>query len=168
MARATYARLGGVAALITGGLLIGASAASAQDFTFDLPAGTACAFALRVTGTGYQPKVREFVDQDGNVVRTVSAGTGQALTLTNLSAPDESIALRSNGTATHTTINADGTQTVTSTGHHLLILFPTDDPAGPSTTLVAGHYVYTVGTDGVFHVQRISGKTTDICTLLTP
>jgi len=38
-------------------------------------------------------------------------------------------------------------------GLSVTILFPTDVPAGPSTTLVAGRVVFTVDQDGVFTVQ---------------
>ena len=48
----------------------------------------------------------------------------------------------------------------------MLILFPTDVPAGPSTTLVAGRIVFTVDQAGVFTVQQITGQQTDICALL--
>jgi hypothetical protein len=47
------------------------------------------------------------------------------------------------------------------------ILFPTDIPAGPSTTLVAGRVVFTVDQDGVFTVLQMSGEQTDICALLS-
>ena len=50
----------------------------------------------------------------------------------------------------------------------MLILFPTDVPAGPSTTLHVGRVVYTIDTNGVFTVQRVSGTSTDICAALLP
>jgi hypothetical protein len=40
-------------------------------------------------------------------------------------------------------------------------------PAGPSTTLHEGRVVYTVDTSGAFTVQQVSGKTTDICAVLS-
>ena len=63
--------------------------------------------------------------------------------------------------------NADGSQTVTVTGHNVLILFPSDVPAGPSTTLYVGRVVYTIGTDGVFTLVSTSGTATDICAALS-
>jgi hypothetical protein len=63
--------------------------------------------------------------------------------------------------------NADGSQTVTVTGHNVLILFPTDVPAGPSTTLYVGRVVCTIGVDQVFTLKSTSGKATDICAALS-
>ena len=74
--------------------------------------------------------MREFTDEDGNVVRLLSAGKGFDLTFTNLST-NETVELPSNGSVMRTKINADGTSTVENTGHNVLILFPTDVPAGP-------------------------------------
>jgi len=51
-------------------------------------------------------------------------------------------------------------------GHNVLILFPTDEPAGPSTTLVVGRAVIAVDANQNFTVQQISGTTTDICAAL--
>jgi hypothetical protein len=159
----------GVAALALASAVAVATAAPASaadpDFSFDLEAGVACAFPLRVEGTGDKRIMREFTDQNGNVVRLLSAGKGFDLTFTNLST-DEFIELSSNGSVTQTTINADGTQTVKSTGHNVLILFETDVPAGPSTTLYEGQLVYTIDANGVFTVESSSGRTTDICALL--
>ena len=144
-----------------------AATAAAQDFEFTLEAGVACDFALHVEGTGDNRIMREFTDEDGNVVRILSAGKGFDLTFTNLST-SETVELPSNGSVMRTTINADGTETVENTGHNVLILFPTDVPAGPSTTLYVGRLVYTVDLNtGVFTLQSTSGPTTDICALLT-
>jgi hypothetical protein len=110
--------------------------------------------------------MREFTDRNGNVVRTLEAGKGFDLTFTNLES-GESIAFPSNGSVSRTTINADGVNTVQATGHNVVILFPSDVPAGPSTTLYTGRLVYTVDTStGVFTVVSSSGPTTDICAIL--
>ena len=53
------------------------------------------------------------------------------------------------------------------TGHNVLILFPTDVPAGPSTTLYVGRVVFTVDSDGVFAVTDTNGTSTDICVALS-
>jgi hypothetical protein len=110
--------------------------------------------------------MREFTDQNGNVVKVLEAGKGFDLTFTNTET-GESIAFPSNGSVQRTTVNADGTSTVQATGHNVVILFPTDIPAGPSTTLYTGRLVYTVDAAGNFTVQSTSGRTTDICALLT-
>ena len=148
-------------------LVFSANSAVAQDHDFILPAGQACDFELAIDVAGGDKQVfREFVDADGNVVRTLIAGVGFQLTFTNLS-NDETITFRANGAATRTVLNADGIQTVTSTGHNLLILFPTDVPAGPSTTIYVGRVVFTVDESGTYTLVSTSGKATDICAALS-
>jgi hypothetical protein len=143
-----------------------APSAAEPDFSIDLPAGVAyAAFGLRVEGTGDKRTMREFTDRNGNVVRTLAAGKGFTLTFTNLSTGTR-LTLPSSGSVQRTTINSDGTSTVVSTGHNVLILFETDIPAGPSTTLYVGQLVYTVDASGVFTLQSTSGRTTDLCALL--
>lgn len=143
-----------------------ARGAEDPDFTFDLPAGYACAdFALRVEGWGGNQHYREFEDHEGNIVRSLSAGTGSALTFTNLST-DATVSFRSNGAVVHQSFEADGTRTNRMTGHNVLIMFPTDVPAGPSTTLYVGQVVFTVDSDGVYTLQSVRGDSTDVCAAL--
>jgi hypothetical protein len=139
--------------------------AAEPDFAFELDPGVACAFGLRVEGTGDKRIMREFTDRNGNVVRTLAAGEGFTLTFTNVST-GKSLTLPSSGSVQRTTVNSDGTSTVVSTGHNVVIFFPTDIPAGPSTTLYVGQIVYTVDASGVFTLQSTSGTTTDLCALL--
>ena len=148
-------------------LAMSANAAVAAPFHLELPAGTACTFGLAVDGTGGDRRVTHtFKDADGNVVRTLTTGRGSQLTFTNRSS-NATLALRANGAVENTVSNADGTRTVTLTGHNVLILFPSDVPAGPSTTLYVGRVVYTVGTDDVFTLVSTSGTATDICAALS-
>jgi hypothetical protein len=138
-------------------VVAGAGPASA-DFQVTFPAGTACAgFDVSVSGTGGNANIRSFVNG-----RTVTAGTGSSLVFTNLSS-GQTVSFSSNGAVQQTTTNADGTQTVTAEGHNVLILFPTDKPAGPSTTLIVGRVVYNVDAAQNFTVKSIKGTTTDIC-----
>jgi hypothetical protein len=89
------------------------------------------------------------------------------LTFTNL-ATGKTLALSSNGSVERDTFNADRTiTTVDALGYNVIILFPTDVPAGPSTTLYVGRVVYTVDAAGVFRIQTHSGPTTDICAALS-
>jgi hypothetical protein len=163
-----------VALLLTLATVLGsgspATAADSPDvMVIDLPAGVACNnFDLRVEIRGGPQVVKEFTDKNGNVVRMLSAGKGSALSFTNLST-GATFSLKSNGSVTHTTLHPDGSSTVALTGHNVLVLFPTDVPAGPSTTLHVGRVVYTVDTspNQVFTVQQVSGKTTDICAALS-
>ncbi len=131
--------------------------------TFCLPAGQACPdFPLSLLVTGGNLITREFTDQEGEVVRVLQAGDGFDLTFTNVSTGKQ-LTVSTHGSVSRTTLNPDGTATVESTGHNLIILFPTDDPPGPSTILYTGRIVYTVAPGDVFTVQSVSGKQRDIC-----
>ena len=156
------------AALSVVALLAAVSPAAAADATLDFPAGLACSFVeLRlVISSSDQRVIREFTDKNGNVVRVLSAGKGATLTFTNLST-GASLVVKTNGSNSKTTINADGTQTVVATGYNVIILFPSDLPAGPSTTLYVGSVTYTIDTNAVFTITKNSGTTTDICAALT-
>jgi hypothetical protein len=137
------------------------------DMVIDLPVGQACAgFDLRVEIWNNPNRVfKEFKDKNGNVVRMLTAGKGNTLAFTNL-LTNKKLWLKPNGAVEHITLNPDGSQTWTVTAHNVLILFPTDVPAGPSTTLYVGRVVFTVDTSGVFTLQSVSGKSTDICAAL--
>jgi hypothetical protein len=140
---------------------------SSPSFTFELEAGVACNnFSLLIEGSGGKRHLKEFTDANDNLVRTLEAGTGSALRFTNLTT-GETFSTKSNGAVAHKRFNADGSFTETDTGHNLLILFPTDVPAGPSTTLIVGRVVFTVDTNGVFTVLDVSGRTIDICATLS-
>jgi hypothetical protein len=143
-----------------------AIAADPPDFTIDFPAGLACNFDLRIEGFGGNRHLKEFKDENGNLVRSLEAGTGSALRFTNLTT-GETFSTKSNGAVAHKRYNPDGSYTETDTGHNVLILFPTDVPAGPSTTLIVGRVVFTVDTNQVFTLLDVSGRTTDICAVLS-
>src|SRR3954468_14424532 len=96
----------------------------------------------------------------------LSAGVGFQLTFTNLST-GATTALPANGAVMKTVYNADGTRTVTTTGHNVLILFPSDVPAGPSTTLYVGRVVYTLDAQDAFTLRSTRGTATDICAALS-
>ena len=151
---------------LVGGAAPSLAAEPPPDLTIDLPAGQACAFALRVEIWGNPYRVsREFHDKNGNVVRMLTAGKGSTLVFTNLGT-GEQFSLKPNGSVEHVAVNPDGSQTWTTTGHNVLILFPTDVPAGPSTTQYVGQVVFTVDLNGVFTLQSASGTATDICAAL--
>jgi len=141
----------------------GDSATTVQVF----PAGVACAdFDLQVEGSGGTIKQHAFTDRSGQVVRVVLAGTGPALTLTNLTS-GATYSTPSNGSVTHIAVNPDGTLTYRVTGHNILILFPTDVPPGPSTTLYLGQVGFTVDANAVFTVTSVAGRSVDICAALS-
>jgi len=146
-----------------------ASIAAASPVVIELPAGLACAdFGLRVEVTASPHRVyREFVDNGGNVVRILTAGRGNALVFTNLSTGAKLSLKPNGGSVEHIVNNSDGSQTWMTTGHNVLILFPTDVPPGPSTTLYVGEVVFTVDTGGVFTLEDTNGRSTDICAVLS-
>lgn len=159
-----------LAAAIAACLAVGSLAGSvaAADWTLVVPAGIACAgFDLRIDGVSAQrgPLNREFTDRDGNTVKVLSAGTGDQLTFTNVTT-DASLALRSNGYATISRPGSDGLWTVSTMGHTVIILWPTDSPPGPSTTLYVGRVTYTVDAVATFTLLSTSGTTIDICAAL--
>jgi hypothetical protein len=152
--------------LAASAVLLSSGQASAADFSLDFDAGQACpGFALHVEGTLGNNHTQTFVDKNGNPVRTITAGTGSALTFTNVST-GASLTLPSNGSVQMTVLHADGTRTTTDTGNTVLILFPTDVPSGPSTTLIVGRTVFDVDAQGDFTVRTITGRTQDICAAL--
>ncbi|MDC5698770.1 hypothetical protein OO014_16060 [Intrasporangium calvum] len=144
-----------------------AAGADAPDFVLTLPAGVACAgFDLGIEGTYGTWHWRDFTDRNGEVIRTIGAGTGSALTFRNLST-DATVSFRSNGAVAQTTYADDGTMSVRMMGHNVLILFPTDNPPGPTSTLYIGQVTFTVDADEVATIQSTSGKEIDICAALS-
>ncbi len=143
-----------------------ATASGPPDLSFDLPAGLACSFDLRIEGWGGSQVYKEFYDKDGNLVRLLFAGTGSALTFTNLGT-SATYSTKANGAVSHITLNPDGSATQVTTGHNIIILFPTDVPAGPSTTLYIGRVVISIDSVGNYTLLKASGTSTDICAALS-
>jgi hypothetical protein len=108
---------------------------------------------------------REFTDRDGNVVRVLSAGKGNTLTLTN-DVTGERLVLTTGGSVAQITPNPDGTSTVVGTGHNVILFFPGDTP-GPATTLYVGRVIYTFDSNFVFTLRSFTGTSTDICAALS-
>jgi hypothetical protein len=120
-------------------------------------------FDLQVSWSGGSVHTKQFVDRNGNLVKIITAGKGFLLTYTNLDTGN-SVTIRTDGSVSKTTINPDGTQTVSASGHNGLIMFPTDIPAGPTTTHYIGRIVYNVDpATGVFTLVRTSNNQRDIC-----
>ncbi|MEV8000562.1 hypothetical protein [Pseudarthrobacter oxydans] len=154
--KTTLARTLAPAALAAAALVAPAQSATAEDISFILPAGTGCEFRLGVSWTGGNLQTKEFVDEEGNTVRLLVAGKGTVITYTNYGMkpgrnPEalDAVTIRTDGSVTETVTNPDGTLTVTGTGHNGLIMFPTDEPAGPTTT----HFI----------LESTSGQAIDIC-----
>jgi len=135
-----------------------------------LPAGFACAdfdLIIEITPSDHYV-VKEWTDEDGNPVRMLTAGRGTDLEFINGSS-GATFSLMGNGSVSHTTFNPDGSSTVSAEGHNVLILFPTDLPpgVGPSTKQYVGRVVYTVDSEGTWTLQKVVGRTTDICAALS-
>lgn len=140
--------------------------AAPPDFNITLEAGLACDFALSLDGWNGKGHFQEFKDKNG-FIRSISAGTGAALRFTNIET-GKTFSTKSNGAVSHTTTySLDGSYVVSSTGHNVLILFPTDIPAGPSTTLYVGKIVYSSDVNNNFTLQKASNSKTDICAILS-
>jgi hypothetical protein len=156
-------------------ILVAAVLAPAQPAVADpliiVPAGQGCpGFNLGLQGTGGNLHTKDFLDKDGNVVRSITAGKGVLLTYTNYgpdpSAPvaGKSVTIRTDGSVTRTQYHADKTFTVTATGHNGLVMFPTDIPKGPTATQYIGRIVYHVDpATGVFTLLSTSGQARNIC-----
>lgn len=149
-----------------GAALTIAPMAPANAATVTYPAGVACDFELRVDATGGTQVNRTFETPDGSV-RILSAGAGSELVFTNLDT-GTTYSLSGRGTVSWTRVDAAGSARLTVTGHRVVIYFPTDTPAGPSTTLVVGREDIALDLD-TFEFTRLSrtGKTTDICAALS-
>ena len=92
---------------------------------------------------------------------------GSDLVFTNL-ATEATYALKGNGGVSWTKIDESGSARITVTGHVIVFYFPTDVPAGPSTTLVVGREDIAVDlATGQFTRLARSGTTTDICAALS-
>jgi hypothetical protein len=145
------------------------STAVAADYTLNFPAGVACeSFDLRIEGdtNPKRPAVKEFYDKNGNLVRILSPGKGDAITFTNL-ATTATLELAANGTVDLIIPNADGSRTWAAMGHSVLIWFPTDVPAGPWTRLYVGRVVFTIDASDTWTLNSTSGNSMDICAALS-
>jgi hypothetical protein len=137
--------------------------AHAADSSINLEAGLGCKFALTINSVGGRLHTKEFKDENGDPVRIITAGKGVLLTYINADT-GASVTINTAGSVSKTVTNSDGTQTVSATGHNGLVMFPSDVPAGPSTTQYTGRIVYNVNLEtGVFTLISTSGPSRDIC-----
>lgn len=155
---------------------IGGPAVAAQpekgkpdNIDFLVPAGEACEFAFQIVGTASNANVLTFKDNDGEVVRVITAGRGYTLTYNRL---DEyrnvvkTFTLRPTGSVQKVTVASDGTQTVVGTGTNGLVLASADVPPR-SAVQYQGRIVFTIDPiTQVFTLVSTSGKQLDICRAL--
>jgi hypothetical protein len=159
-----FRRLATATVLALAAMIVAAQPASAQGHDVVLPAGVGCDFELALDNIEGPPLRREFTDRNGNKVR-VFAGKSGAVIYTNTET-GESVSFQSRGTRLRETTDATGTLLLEYSGHVGLVLFPTDVPAGPSTTQISGRLVLTVESSGVTTVQKVQGQQIDICARL--
>ena len=160
-------RAAALAVLASMALLVGAAApVAATDFHDELPAGLACSFGLAIDGSGGGPQnYHEFTDPNDNVTGFVLAGRGNDLLFTNMDT-GATFSTRANGSVVKAALGPDSSLW-TFMGHQVVILFPTDVPAGPSTTLFVGQVVIEIDAAGNYFVQKVAGTQLDICAALT-
>jgi len=150
--------------------LVSVSQVNADEFIIPFDEGVACsdfALTLKITTSDHYV-VKQWTDESGALVRMLTAGKGVDLEFVN----EETAAtfkIKGNGSVSHTTYNPDGSSTVSTEGHNVIIFYPTDLPAGvgPSTKQYVGRVLYTVDEYGTFMLQEVKGKTTDICAALS-
>ena len=140
-----------------------------QQYHIVLPAGQACAeFGISIDLSVPDQRVEKtFYDRNGNPVRYLSAGKGTQFVFAN-SATGFTLTVKTGGSVEQITPNPDGTQTWVTTGHELVVLFPTDMPPGPATTLYIGRLVFTLDPSSFtfLGIRSFTGKSIDICAAL--
>ena len=161
-----------LATLIGTLLCVGSLGASAKDAPAGPPdwavpfdAGLACQFALTLEGWEGRLNTRVFTDNDGNQ-NTVLTGKGHDFRFTN-ALTGRTAFQKSQGVRQQITTYPDGSLKYTTSGALLLIMFPTDIPAGPSTTYYNGHTVLSITADGVGTLEPPRGHSRDICAELS-
>jgi hypothetical protein len=161
-----FRRLATATVLALAAMIVAAQPASAQDHDLELDPGVACDFGLGLDNIEFPPLRREFTDRNGNPIR-VFAGKSGAVIYTNLDT-GESVSFPSRGTALRITEMSDGTQLLEFSGNVGLVLFPTDVPAGPSTTQINGRLVMSFDPEtGFTVVLKQEGNQIDVCAALS-
>ncbi len=137
----------------------------APDFIVPFDAGVACDFPLTIEGTDAKLCIKEFTDKRGRL-NTVVEGKGYNFLFTNV-ATGKSTTQKSQHAQQHTVFYPDGSQKITTDGAVLIVMFPTDIPAGPSTTYYNGHTVLRITAEGVGTLEPPHAHARDICAELS-
>ncbi len=154
--RRPFAAIAAIALVLT----IAGPAAAADPPTF--PAGLVCSFGLNVSQGAGGPR-HDQVLHNGVIV---SAGRGNALVFENAET-HATFETPATGATTRTVPGPDGSVTMTMTGANVLFMFPTDTPAGPSTTLYVGRVVVMIDAGSNFTILSSTGRSVDICKALS-
>jgi hypothetical protein len=165
MLRSSMRRFVAVAA-VASAAVIATGVDPAAAVVTEFPAGIACTFPLTVDGVDNR-KVHDFTDANGNDV-LLFTGLAGPVSFTNTET-EASLTLQAKGAMWRLVTTPDGlTTTFTATGHFVLVLFPTDVPAGPSTTYYVGRVVFSIDNlTGVFTLLETRGTATDLCAALS-
>ena len=121
---------------------------------------------MRVDISGGDRRLSRDVTDHNGFRRSISAGRGTEFTFTNLGTGATLTLPATGAVAKSVRATATGLTTVTMTAN-VLSLFPTDKPAGPSTTLYIGRVVFVRDDDFNFDVKSTTGRSTDICAALS-
>lgn len=152
--------------LVTALTLLAAFApALADDDITVFPAGFACEFSLQSDTSQFEQTDRVISNPRGDVVHGIYYGYGD-ITFTNLST-GKSIVKNLGGAVLHDRYYNDGTILSTMTGEFMIVLYPTDTPAGPSTRIYNGRMNYRTDVDGNWIVLNFRGTSFDVCAALT-
>ena len=148
---------------------LGAHASTAPsgppNWVVPFDAGLACTYALTIEGWAGKNHTREFTDKDGNA-NVVITGKGHDFRFTNV-ANGKTTTQMSQGVQQQIVVYPDGSQKYTTNGALLLVMFPTDIPAGPSTVYYNGHSELTITAAGVGTLEKATGHKRDICAELS-
>jgi hypothetical protein len=123
------------------------------------PAGIACEFPLTVLAC----EVKDFKPVDDKLIQ---AGRAAKLFVTNEETGTTKLLRPRGGSLVQIIPKDDGTTRLVATGINLVILFPTDNPPGPSANLHKGRVDVIIDQNGDWTVQKASGTITDVCALL--
>jgi hypothetical protein len=153
------------AAPTAGGFTYTVTAAPTEFDSGVLPKGQACpGFDLHVVGTDGQAQILT-ISRAGETVREIEGGMGWNLTYTNVQT-GKSVFFPSDYYLRDTVTHKNGMRTVTNVGSFAIIMFPTDVPAGPSTTQYKGLVVYSATPTNDFTILRTKAASTDVCAML--
>lgn len=166
-------RLAVIAPALGALLLMTTAPASAQGGPTRIPldpfdesysAGQLCSFALEVKSVIQQEVETLWLNPDGSpdhaqvtgrlVIRFTNLDNGSNVTL-NTSGPSSIV------------FNPDGSIALIARGPTGIGLFPTDQPAGPDTFVNYGRIQYTVSPAGVVTVLSMTGRTVDVCAMIS-
>ena len=134
-----------------------------------LPKGQACPdFGVTIDLISPDHRVsKTFFDKNGNPVRYLNAGQGNHFVFTN-SASGVTLTVKTGGSVEHITPNPNGTQTWVTSGHELVVLFPSDTPRWALNHVIYRTLVFTFDPSSTtfLGIQSFTGKSIDICAAL--